>query len=160
MIDCCKKEDTLQQLRYHLFNQTHFLAQLHTYVNAAGLTRNAYSQPCQLEITCLSSLYSRFNFISSSYCSLFLMSVSDTNHEWLLRIFGQALDCYLGKTLPDIKLSREWIRFQYLGQCYLCHRSDLVTVNTSCPVCLLFLRHYSLLDRSVPWDTGFTLSFG
>lgn len=145
---------------HHFFTLTHFFAGLAAFVNLTGLACKTHSQPCQPETMCLnSSSNSIFNFISSLHCSLLLVYVTDTNHEWLLRIFGQVIDLSLAESFPDIKLSREWIRFQDLEQCYLCHRNDLITFNTSCPVCLLLSRHCSLLDRSEPWDTGFTLGF-
>lgn len=181
LVHCCKEQNTLQhacvvsctffsrtQLHY-CSTPTPFLARLAAFVNLAGLACNTRSQPCQSETMHLnSSSNSTFNFISSLHCSFFLVYITDNSHEWyitdtnherLLRIFGQVIDLQLVKTLPDTKLSREWIRFRDLEQCYLCHRSDLITFNTSCPARLLLSMHCSLLDRSEPWDAGFTLSF-
>lgn len=77
----------------HFVTPTLFLAGLAAFVNCTGPASNTHSQPCQPETMCLnSSSNSVFNFTSSLHCSFFLVYITDINHEWLLRIFGQVID--------------------------------------------------------------------
>lgn len=53
------RSKTLQQVRHHLLTQPHFFSGLAAFVNLAGLSGNAHSQPCQPETMCLNCSRSR-----------------------------------------------------------------------------------------------------
>lgn len=68
------RSKTLQQVRHHLLTQPHFFSGLAAFVNLAGLSGNAHSQPCQPETMCLNCSRSRLNLTSSLHCSFFLIN--------------------------------------------------------------------------------------